>query len=401
MESFSSTSYSKWDDDRAWSSKVENWYWDVRAIGATRWNFLESDTINSTWFLSRGNPSWWNRAIRCEWGNTSWQTGATQYLFSRSGMASTIRHWKRWSRNKIVSGIKIYRESGQKRISNVAEDGEKHCMIWGMFMIVTMESAVFMEKNYLNTCQSIVNTADLTLKQMFDVSARLVSEQDEISGLETIGWENYSWKYLSLIGDERIINLQRTKVYVFPDSVLFLGKIFENPESNDACERRSEWIKSFQKLQKLWQYRRWADGIRVEYFPRIQYLAAQWRSQKFTVQIGRYTRKITGRILFMSMFNEIPCGTKDNEKECLGHARVVSLYARKFGKGQWSFIGLGVPYHWRHSPRNLWQYCRKDAVGIRWADVQFSVPRLLCPEVNSKAKALEIVDTLLCRFGYG
>ena len=118
-------------------------------------------------------------------------------------------------------------------------------------MIVTMESAVFMEKNYLNTCQSIVNTADLTLKQMFDVSARLVSEQDEISGLETIGWENHSWKYLSLIGDERIINLQRTKVYVFPDSVLFLGKIFENPESNDALEQRSEWIKSFQKLQKL------------------------------------------------------------------------------------------------------------------------------------------------------
>ena len=46
---------------------------------------------------------------------------------------------------------------------------------------------------------------------MFDISTKLVSEQDEISGLETIGWENHSWKYLSLIVDERIINLQRTK----------------------------------------------------------------------------------------------------------------------------------------------------------------------------------------------
>ena len=99
----------------------------------------------------------------------------------------------------------------QKRISNVTEDGEKHSMIWGMFMTVTMESAAFMGKNYLNNCQSIVNTTDLTLKQMFDISTRLVSEQDEISGLETIGWENHSWKYLSLIGDERVINLQRTK----------------------------------------------------------------------------------------------------------------------------------------------------------------------------------------------
>ena len=68
-------------------------------------------------------------------------------------------------------------------------------------MTVTMESA----KNYLNNCQSIAITKDLTLKQMFDISTKLVSEQDEISALETIGWENHSCKYLSLIGDERVI----------------------------------------------------------------------------------------------------------------------------------------------------------------------------------------------------
>ena len=62
-----------------------------------------------------------------------------------------------------------------------------------MFMAVTMESAVFMQKNYPNNCHSIVNTTDLTLNQMFDISSKLVSEQDEISGLETIGWENHSW----------------------------------------------------------------------------------------------------------------------------------------------------------------------------------------------------------------
>ena len=47
-------------------------------------------------------------------------------------------------------------------------------------MTVTMESAVFMGKNYLNNCQSIANTTELTLKLMFDISTRLVSEQDEI-----------------------------------------------------------------------------------------------------------------------------------------------------------------------------------------------------------------------------
>ena len=124
-----------------------------------------------------------------------------------------------------------------KKKSNDTGDREEHSTIWRMFMAVTMESAVFMGKNYQTNCQSIVNTTDLTLKQMFNISTKLVSEQDEISGLETIGWENHSWKYLSLIGDERIINLQRTKVYVFSGSVLCLGNILQNPESNEAWEQ--------------------------------------------------------------------------------------------------------------------------------------------------------------------
>ena len=101
-------------------------------------------------------------------------------------------------------------------------------------------------KNYLNNCHSIENTNDLTLKQMFDTPTRLVSEQDEISGLETIGWENHSWKYLSLIGDERVINLQRTKIYVFSDSVLCPGKVFENPQST-----KIGMVKIFFNIQKL------------------------------------------------------------------------------------------------------------------------------------------------------
>ena len=111
-------------------------------------------------------------------------------------------------------------------------------MIWGMFMIVPMESAVFMGITW-----TIVNPSK-TQKishpdKMFDISTRLVSEQDEISGLETIGWENHSWKYLSLIGDERVMNLQRTKLYVFfSESVLCLGKIHKNQQSNTAWEER-------------------------------------------------------------------------------------------------------------------------------------------------------------------
>ena len=105
---------------------------------------------------------------------------------------------------------------------------------------------------------------------MFVKTTRLVSEQDEISGLETIGWE-----YLSLIGDERVIILQRTKVYVFSDSVLCLGKIFENPQSNTVWEQRLDWFKTSQEYRNFDRIDGEPMGIRVPCFPRIQYVAAQ------------------------------------------------------------------------------------------------------------------------------
>ena len=82
----------------------------------------------------------------------------------------------------------------------------------------------------------------LTLKKMFDISEKLVSEQEEINNVDKIYWKNHSWKQLSLIGDEIVINLQRAKVYVFSDSVLCLGKVHQHPESNEAWKKRIEWI---------------------------------------------------------------------------------------------------------------------------------------------------------------
>ena len=77
----------------------------------------------------------------------------------------------------------------------------------------------------------------------------------------------------------------------------------------------------------------------MEYLPRIQYVAAQSRSQVLLLRSNETLENFTGRIIFMSMFNDISWGSRDNEKECESNARLVSLYAKKFGTGQWSFVG--------------------------------------------------------------
>ena len=84
------------------------------------------------------------------------------------------------------------------------------------------------------------NFEDLTFKKMFDVTGQLVNNQDEITGLDKILYQKNSWTRLPLIGEETVINLQSTKVYVFSDSVLCLGKIDQNPESNEAWKNRVE-----------------------------------------------------------------------------------------------------------------------------------------------------------------
>ena len=102
---------------------------------------------------------------------------------------------------------------------------------------------------------------------------------------------------MSLTGDETIINLQRTKVYVFSDSVLCRGKIFENPESNDAWKQRLGWIKSSQNYRN---------------FDRINALPLCGKVKDLLSRLGETPEIFTRRILFMSMFNDISCGTKDN-----------------------------------------------------------------------------------------
>ena len=68
----------------------------------------------------------------------------------------------------------------QKRMSNDAEDCTEHSIIWGMFMATTLNAVTFMGKSY-STMQNVVqNEENLTLKQMFDIIAQTIHNDEEI-----------------------------------------------------------------------------------------------------------------------------------------------------------------------------------------------------------------------------
>ena len=110
--------------------------------------------------------------------------------------------------------------------------------------------------------------------------------------MKTITWEDFSWKYLSLIGDEQVISLLHTKVHVFSDSALCLGKMNENPQSNIAWEDRLTWFKSSSEYRALDRI----DGEPMEFewkiFPGFTTLQLCHKSPRVTVKIERNTREI-------------------------------------------------------------------------------------------------------------
>ena len=256
-------------------------------------------------------------------------------------------------------------------------------------MAVTMNSATFMGKNFQDNQNSIVNTTDLTLKKMFDISSKFVGEQDEISNVDTIHWEKHSWKYLSLIVDETIINLQRAKVCLVR-SVLCLGKIHQHPKANESWKDRIEWITTSQSYRDY-------DGISGEptefewnIFPGFTTLQLCGKVTDLLSRLGETSEIFTGRILLVSMFNDISCEKKDNEEERMTNAKVVSILTRKFGMGQWSFVGPGSEKKWysmeENSPQGIWDHIAEKML-VELAESGCPIFRATTPLSRGKLKS--------------
>ena len=92
----------------------------------------------------------------------------------------------------------------------------------------------------------------------------------------------------------------------------------------------------------------------------------------------------------MSMFNDISCDKKDNEEECLANAEVVSIFAKKFGTGQWSFIGPGSEKKYysmeENSPQGIWDHIAEKML-VEFAESGCPIFRATTPLSKGKLKS--------------
>ena len=117
------------------------------------------------------------------------------------------------------------------------------------------------------------------------------------------------------------------------------------------------------------------------------------KSKSSSQKKSKQPEEFNGRIIFMSMFNDISWGSEENKREWNANADLVSTNARSFSPGR----GHSSDLDQKRSGILLMKANHKEnaTVSHNWwwsnsvkADTQFSVLRVHCPEVRSKAKVV-------------
>ena len=202
---------------------------------------------------------------------------------------------------EFLNKMKDQVRNRQKRMSNVAESGDEHSII--------CECSWLRRQMRRHSWERI--------SQLFKISSRIwkINNQEEISCLDKIRYGKNSWTQLSLINDPVIINLQSTKVYVFSDSVLCLGKVLRRPECNEAWKNRVARVRVERSYRDYDAINGGSTEFEWNIFPGFTTLQLCDKISDLLSSMGQTPESFTSRILFMSMFNDIFCDKYDNKDD--------------------------------------------------------------------------------------
>ena len=156
----------------------------------------------------------------------------------------------------------------------------------------------------------------------------------------------------------------------------------------------SSWIGSkIHHNTKLWTQlteNRW-NSSEIFYQDSL-HCSSSKKSKSSWTKMGE-SEQFQGRIIFMSMFNDIMWWIKDNEQECIANSTFMSQFAKRFPAGRLSFFKFGSETKWystnKGRPRGKWDRVAELMMIKEKADSQFSEPRVHCLEERSKAKEVD------------
>ena len=310
--------------------------------------------------LKSGNlMNWW----KIEQGDLSYShsTRTNSLLKTKNGFLHQSR-----IRNVVRIQIILAQVNDQvrKRQNQCSKDATKDidrtfCDMGNVYVFYIASICIHGKDYSSDNLHSIKNTEDLTMKQMFDMSEKLITEQSDKL------WNKYNqlgrlFLEVFIIGwwwrSHQSLAHKGLRIFRF---CIMLWKDEREPTIKYCMGRQIDVVPKFTRIQDVGQNWCWANGIRVEHLPRIHHIAALQRSPRCTVKIERTTRKFSlDGLSSCRCSNDISWGSKDNENECESSAQLVSLYAKRFSAGQLSFLGPGSAKKWdsthEYNPQGEW-----------------------------------------------
>ena len=179
-----SSSYSEWNIDKTWSS--QEWKSDELMDDRTRRPVVCSQ--NTDQFIIENDAT--NSYAEAE---SELLLGSRSFLRRVNDQVRKRQNNPQWMQQKTVKSILWYGEC-------LCLQHCEHVYSWWR---ITQTIGL-----------AIKNTEDLTMKQMFDISEKLISGQsDEIYGVKTVNWEDSSWKYLSLVMNKSSVSSTQRSTY--------------------------------------------------------------------------------------------------------------------------------------------------------------------------------------------
>ena len=113
----------------------------------------------------------------------------------------------------------------------------------GIFICLPLFKLQFILGKNIGKSSIYKNQPKKSLRQFFQVTQRLITDQTESTGLPTIDWQQLMWRETTLLCD-RAVQIANSQTCVFSDSVLCLGGISTEPVK--AWKDRIKWF------SKIW-----------------------------------------------------------------------------------------------------------------------------------------------------
>ena len=176
-------------------------------------------------------------------------------------------------------------------------------------MNTTLRAAVHLGQNNEANLRYVKNHLWKTAGQLFREKEKLVSGQTKTAGISVIDFQDLRWMSTSLL-QSRAYQYSTAKGYVFSDSVLCLGKMGHDPV--ESWKSKIQWYSDNTYFKDLNR----SDGqpmeFRVDDFLGLATMGILNQIQQMIGELQCEPENFTGRIIFMSMFNDIVWDAKRN-----------------------------------------------------------------------------------------